>query len=86
MRVVGHTDDLETAALYLYRDWLPQSGEEARDFPLYCQRIVFFPEVPGTKRLQIYFYRLNKTLEGPPAPSRIKQEISQLYHAKSLSV
>lgn len=33
MRVVGHTDDLETAALYLYRDWLPQSGEEARDFP-----------------------------------------------------
>lgn len=46
LRVVGHTDDLETAALYLYRDWLPQSGEEARDFPLYCQRIAFFPEVP----------------------------------------
>ena len=45
LRVVGHTDDLETAAFYLYRDWLPQSGEEARDFPLYCQRIAFFPEV-----------------------------------------
>lgn len=46
LRVVGNTDDLEPAALYLYRDWLPESGEEARDFPLYCQRIAFFPEVP----------------------------------------
>lgn len=46
LRVVGNTDNLEPAALYLYRDWLPASGEEARDFPLYCQRLVFFPEVP----------------------------------------
>lgn len=46
LRVVGHTDDLEPAALYLYRDWLPASGEEARDFPLYCQRLAFFPDVP----------------------------------------
>lgn len=34
------------AALFLYRDWLPASGEEARDFPIYCQRLSFFPEVP----------------------------------------
>jgi len=46
LRVVGNTDNLEPAALYLYRDWLPASGEETRDFPLYCQRLVFFPEVP----------------------------------------
>ena len=46
LRVVGNTDDLEPAALYIYQDWLPESGEEARDFPLYCQRIAFFPEVP----------------------------------------
>ena len=45
LRVVGHTDNLEPAALYLYRDWLPASGEEARDFPMYCQRLSFFPEV-----------------------------------------
>lgn len=45
LRVVGNTDNLEPAALYLYRDWLPDSGEEARDFPLYCQRLAFFPEV-----------------------------------------
>ncbi|EJN09475.1 DNA gyrase inhibitor [Bradyrhizobium sp. YR681] len=46
LRVVGHTDNLEPAALYLYRDWLPASGEEARDFPIYCQRLSLFPEVP----------------------------------------
>ncbi len=45
LRVVGNTDNLEPAALYLYRDWLSASGEEARDFPLYCQRLTFFPEV-----------------------------------------
>ena len=46
LRVVGHTDNLEPAALYLYREWLPASGEEVRDFPLYCQRLSLFPEVP----------------------------------------
>lgn len=46
IRVVGNTDDLEPAAMFLYRDWLPQSGEDVRDFPLYCQRIAFFPDVP----------------------------------------
>ena len=45
LRVVGNTDNLEPAALYLYREWLPASGEEARDFPIYCQRLTFFPEV-----------------------------------------
>lgn len=46
LRVVGNTDNLEPAALYLYREWLPASGEETRDFPIYCQRLSFFPEVP----------------------------------------
>lgn len=46
LRVVGNTGNLEPAALYLHRDWLPASGEEARDFPIYCQRLSFFPEVP----------------------------------------
>lgn len=46
LRVVGKTDNLEPAALYLYREWLPASGEETRDFPIYCQRLSFFPEVP----------------------------------------
>jgi len=44
LRVVHDTHNLEPAALYLYRDWLPASGEEVRDFPIYCQRfLTFFP-------------------------------------------
>lgn len=30
----------------LYRDWLPQSGEELRDFPLYFHYLNLFPETP----------------------------------------
>lgn len=58
LRVVGNADDLEPAALYLYRDWLPDSGEEARDFPLYCQRLAFFPEVPETEAVAELFLPL----------------------------
>jgi AraC family transcriptional regulator len=46
LRVTGSSDDLEPAALFLYRDWLPASGEEPRDFPLFCRRVSFFPDVP----------------------------------------
>lgn len=46
LRYLGNTNDLEPAALYLYRDWLPCRGEEARDFPIYCRRrLSFIPDV-----------------------------------------
>lgn len=38
LRYPCNTNNLEPAALYLYRDWLPQSGEELRDFPIYARR------------------------------------------------
>lgn len=44
LRVTGDAHNLEPAALYLYRDWLPASGEEMRDYPIYCQR--FFLDEP----------------------------------------
>ncbi|MET3666468.1 AraC family transcriptional regulator [Caulobacter sp. 1776] len=48
LRVVHETHNLEPAALYLYRDWLPASGEEARDFPVYCRRhFSFFRDGPA---------------------------------------
>jgi AraC family transcriptional regulator len=58
LRVVGNTDNLEPAATYLYRDWLPASGEEARDFPIYCQRLSFFPEVPAHETVAEVFLPL----------------------------
>jgi len=40
LRVVHDSHNLEPAAMYLYREWLPASGEEARDFPIYCRRFL----------------------------------------------
>ncbi|SNS39614.1 MULTISPECIES: GyrI-like domain-containing protein [unclassified Azospirillum] len=45
LRQVGAGDDLRAAARFLYRQWLPASGREARGFPLFAQRLRFFPDV-----------------------------------------
>ncbi len=48
LRYPGNTNNLEPAAHYLYREWLPASGEEARDFPIYSQRrLASTPGAPG---------------------------------------
>lgn len=46
IRHSGPLDLAEETIRALYRDWLPRSGEELRDFPLFVQRLSFFPEVP----------------------------------------
>ncbi len=46
LRHIGSDVSLDKAAMYLYARWLPQSGEEVRDFPMYLQRVSFFPDVP----------------------------------------
>lgn len=46
LRHIGLEDHLDASIRYLYADWLPQSGEQLRDFPLYLQRVIFFPDVP----------------------------------------
>lgn len=61
MRVVGSSDALEAAALYLYRDWLPASAEELGDFPLYCQRLSLFPEVAEADAVVDLFLPLQPT-------------------------
>ncbi len=46
LRHKGSDDTLGAALDWLYREWLPASGEEPRDYPPYLQRISFFPDVP----------------------------------------
>lgn len=46
LRHIGSDDNLRETVTYLYLEWLPQSGEELRDFPLYFQRVSLFPDVP----------------------------------------
>lgn len=45
LRHIGSDDTLAETVTYLYCEWLPQSAEELRDFPLYFQRVSFFPDV-----------------------------------------
>ncbi|MGA1798832.1 GyrI-like domain-containing protein [Sphingomonas sp. 4RDLI-65] len=59
LRVVGTAgEDREPAALVLYRDWLPTSGEELHDVPLYCQRVKFCPLVPAHEAVTDLFLPL----------------------------
>lgn len=44
LRAIG-SENVEPAIEFLYRDWLPSSGETLRDFPLYCERVSVVPVV-----------------------------------------
>lgn len=58
LRHVGSDDTLRDSVLYLYSQWLPQSGEELREFPLYFQRVTFFPDVPEHEAITDVFLPL----------------------------
>jgi AraC family transcriptional regulator len=51
LRHVGSDDQLGRSILHLYATWLPGSGEELRDFPLFMQRVTFFPDVPDSEAI-----------------------------------
>lgn len=55
LRYVGSEDGMAEALTFLYAQWLPQSGEEVRDFPLFLQRVRFAPEV-AEHESEIDFY------------------------------
>lgn len=58
LRHTGSDDGLAAAVRWLYGDWLPRSGEVLRDFPLYLQRVRFFPEVPEHEAVSDIFLPL----------------------------
>lgn len=45
VRHLGSRDDIDKPICALYGQWLPESGEELRDSPLFFQYINLFPEV-----------------------------------------
>lgn len=49
LRHIGSDDLLANAIEYLYAEWLPQSGEASRDFPVFLQRVLFIPDVAETE-------------------------------------
>ncbi|MBW4521740.1 MAG: AraC family transcriptional regulator [Scytolyngbya sp. HA4215-MV1] len=58
LRHFGSDDHLSQSITYLYSQWLPLSGEELRDFPLYLQRVRFFPDVPEHEAISDLFLPL----------------------------
>ena len=44
VRHFGSHDQIAESAYYLYREWLPKSGEELRDFPLFFHYLNLIPE------------------------------------------
>lgn len=46
LRHRGSEDGLAAAIRHLYTTWLPRSGAQPRDFPLFVQRLRFYPDVP----------------------------------------
>ncbi|MEJ2455906.1 MAG: AraC family transcriptional regulator [Candidatus Thiodiazotropha sp.] len=51
VRHIGSTDRIEDSIYPLYRDWLPESGEELRDFPLFFHYLKRIPEVPEHEQM-----------------------------------
>jgi AraC family transcriptional regulator len=45
-RHLGSHERIGEAAYYLYREWLPRSGAELRDFPLFFHYLNLVPETP----------------------------------------
>ena len=46
LRHIGSTDEIKRSVLALYQEWLPESGEELRDFPVFFHYVKRVPEVP----------------------------------------
>jgi AraC family transcriptional regulator len=58
LRHRGSDANLGESFQYLYARWLPGSGEELRDFPLFLERLTFFPDVPEHEALVDIFLPL----------------------------
>lgn len=55
LQIDGSDEQLSHALNYLYREWLPQSGESLRDFPPFWERVSFPPFVkPNEALTRIY--------------------------------
>jgi AraC family transcriptional regulator len=58
VRHVGANDAIKSKVLWLFREWLPSSGYDLRDVPMFLQRIMFFPDVPDHEAVTDIFLPL----------------------------
>ncbi len=55
VRCIGGDENLRKIVRWLYAEWLPDSGEELRDYPLFFERIKFFPDVSESEMITDIF-------------------------------
>ena len=58
LRLIGSDNALGEAIHYLRAEWFPESREQRREFPVYLQRVKFFPEVPESEAVTDLFLPL----------------------------
>lgn len=58
LRHRGSDAQLEQSIQFLYAQWLPQSGRELRNYPLFLQRLNFYPDVAESELLLDLFLPL----------------------------
>jgi AraC family transcriptional regulator len=51
IRHIGSDDSLNVPINFLYSTWLEESHYELRDFPIFLERVIFFPEVPESEMI-----------------------------------
>ncbi|MBP58155.1 MAG: AraC family transcriptional regulator [Idiomarina sp.] len=51
VRHIGSDDSIGVIVSFLYTQWLPKSEVEVRDFPIYFERVSFFPDVPENEMI-----------------------------------
>ena len=58
LRHVGSEAGLGETLYCLYAQWLPESGAELRDFPVFFQRVSFGPQIPANEAVTDVFLPL----------------------------
>lgn len=58
LRHIGSDDQLAGSIQALYGEWLLASGEQLGEFPLFLQRVTFFPDVPAHEAIVDVFLPL----------------------------
>jgi AraC family transcriptional regulator len=58
VRHLGSHEGIGEIAYYLYWEWLPASGEELRDFPLFFHYLNLIPETPEHELATDIYLRL----------------------------
>lgn len=58
LRHVGTEAGLGETLYCLYAQWLPESGAELRDFPVFFQRVSFGPQIPANEAVTDVFLPL----------------------------